>query len=297
MEGVWQCDSFNWGHALKPRASYTVIVSALLLGPSIEAARATVHPGRPATTDIEAVLSSLPKPPAVKELTGLGPRPKGRSHYLAILASEAARRGLPVAVADAVATIESGYDPSAIGKVGEFGLMQVRPQTAAMLGFKGNKEALADPVTNVRYGVEYLAGAWRLAEGDLCRTLMKYRAGHGEERMSPLSVEYCRRARVHLASIGSPLAAPESRVAAPSELSKALAVPPVREAAAPSSPEPQRSAEEQARAAQRRKLTESFVRALAGVGSAHSPSNPPLREAVQRQARTVPVGRERAATR
>jgi hypothetical protein len=26
----------------------------------------------------------------------------------------------------------------------------------------------------------------------------------GEERMSPLSVEYCRRARGHLASIGSP---------------------------------------------------------------------------------------------
>jgi hypothetical protein len=36
---------------------------------------------------------------------------------------------------------------------------------------------------------------------------MKYRAGHGEERMTPLSVEYCRRARGHLAAIGSPLGA------------------------------------------------------------------------------------------
>jgi hypothetical protein len=34
---------------------------------------------------------------------------------------------------------------------------------------------------------------------------MKYRAGHGEERMTPLSVEYCRRARSFLAAIGSPL--------------------------------------------------------------------------------------------
>jgi hypothetical protein len=34
---------------------------------------------------------------------------------------------------------------------------------------------------------------------------MKYRAGWGEERMPPLSVEYCRRARQHLAAIGSPL--------------------------------------------------------------------------------------------
>ena len=39
-----------------------------------------------------------------------------------------------------------------------------------------------------------------------CRALMKYRAGHGEERFSERSVEYCRRARAHLASLGSPLA-------------------------------------------------------------------------------------------
>ena len=39
----------------------------------------------------------------------------------------------------------------------------------------------------------------------MCRALMKYRAGHGEERMSPLSAEYCRRARGYLAAIGSPL--------------------------------------------------------------------------------------------
>src|SRR5829696_5228533 len=42
--------------------------------------------------------------------------------------------------------------------------------------------------------------------GDLCRALMKYRPGHGEERFSERSAEYCRRARAHLASIGSPLA-------------------------------------------------------------------------------------------
>jgi hypothetical protein len=36
---------------------------------------------------------------------------------------------------------------------------------------------------------------------------MKYRAGHGEERMTSLSVEYCRRVRAHLAVIGSPIIA------------------------------------------------------------------------------------------
>ena len=84
--------------------------------------------------------------------------------------------------------------------------MQILPSTAAMLGFRGSNAALAEPETNIRYAVAYLARAWELADGNLCRALMKYRAGHGEDRMSPLSVTYCRRAITHLASIGSPLA-------------------------------------------------------------------------------------------
>src|SRR5215216_3943946 len=63
-----------------------------------------------------------------------------------------------------------------------------------------------DSETNVRLGVAYLARAWQLAKGDVCRALMKYRAGWGEERMTPLSVDYCRRARSHMAALGSPLA-------------------------------------------------------------------------------------------
>ncbi|MFD0466666.1 transglycosylase SLT domain-containing protein [Microvirga aerilata] len=113
--------------------------------------------------------------------------------------------------------IESRYDPAAIGSVGEIGLMQVRPKTAELLGFQGTSAELAQPQTNLRYGVGYLAKAWRLASGDLCRTLMKYRAGHGSETMSALSVEYCRRARLHLASVGINYAA---LVAAPAHASK-----------------------------------------------------------------------------
>lgn len=126
--------------------------------------------------------------------------------YGSLLEQEARKNGLPPEIADAVTAIESGYDPGALGGVGEIGLMQVRPSTAAMLGFTGNETDLAKPEVNIRYGVTYLAQAWRLANGDLCRALMKYRAGHGEEFMSPLSVQYCGRARAHLASIGSPLA-------------------------------------------------------------------------------------------
>jgi hypothetical protein len=168
-------------------------------------ARATdspaVPPPRPAT------FPELPKPPEVPAPSvGATALPDGRKLYLPMITSEAKARGLPPDVADAVARIESSYNPGAVGGDGERGMMQVMPPTAAMLGFKGSHAELAEPATNIRLGVSYLADAWRLANGDLCRALMKYRAGHNQERMSALSVEYCRRAKTHLAAIGSPLA-------------------------------------------------------------------------------------------
>ena len=162
----------------------------------------------------------------------LPPRPAlGSAPFRQLASEEAAKAGLPYALVDAVMKIESGYDPSVVGGVGEIGLMQVRPGTAAMLGFKGLPGQLADPATNIHYGATYLGQAWHLTKGDVCRTLMKYRAGHGEEMMSALSLSYCARARAHLVAVGSPLAAmitPTDIVAvkiAVADASKAAAVP------------------------------------------------------------------------
>jgi hypothetical protein len=175
--------------------------------------------------DIDRQLAFLPLPPepefiATSDILDVDARSgalKDRSAYLPAIAHEAAANGIPPALVDAVVRIESRYDPAAIGSVGEIGLMQVRPKTAALLGFQGTSADLAQPQTNLHYGVGYLAKAWRLASGDLCRTLMKYRAGHGSETMSALSIEYCRRARIHLASVGINYAA---LVAAPANTSK-----------------------------------------------------------------------------
>lgn len=129
-----------------------------------------------------------------------------RAVVRALLEREAAKVGLPADIAEAVVQVESSFNPMTVGLVGEIGLMQVRPQTAAMLGFRGTPDDLARPEINIHYGVTYLAKAWRLADGDLCRALMKYRAGHGEEQMSQLSVTYCERARRHLATLNSSFA-------------------------------------------------------------------------------------------
>jgi soluble lytic murein transglycosylase-like protein len=80
--------------------------------------------------------------------------------------------------------------------------MQIMPSTARMLGFVGTNADLAVPDTNIHYGVTYLAQAWRLAGGDLCTAVMKYRAGHGESRFSFLSVNYCLAVRAKLAARG-----------------------------------------------------------------------------------------------
>jgi hypothetical protein len=189
-EGRLNCNP-TWMHA-----SYVAAVLAI----SICSAHASPD-------DALAQLLALPRPPEIETLIGIPQIHRyGRGQHLPLIIREAEKEGLPPALADAVTEVESGFNPLAVGAVGEVGLMQIRPQTAAMLGYKGGQIGLFEPEANVHFGVKYLARAWRLANGDLCRTLMKYRAGHGEERMSPLSVEYCRRAREHLASIGSPLA-------------------------------------------------------------------------------------------
>jgi hypothetical protein len=117
----------------------------------------------------------------------------------------AIRHGLPPQIADAVAQVESGYASGAVGDVGEVGLMQVRPSTARMMGFSGTPDELFTPKTNIRYGVTYLSQAWKLSGEDLCTTVMKYRAGHGETRFSYKSVDYCRRVRKILAAQGYPV--------------------------------------------------------------------------------------------
>ncbi|MBR0838984.1 transglycosylase SLT domain-containing protein [Bradyrhizobium liaoningense] len=126
----------------------------------------------------------------------------GRAEYRQLVERESLAFGLPPALVDAVMAVESRYNPGVVGMDGEVGLMQVMLPTARMMGFAGTPAELASPEVNVHYGVRYLAGAWRRANGDLCTAAMKYRAGHGETRFSYLSVEYCTRVRAHLAANG-----------------------------------------------------------------------------------------------
>jgi hypothetical protein len=126
-----------------------------------------------------------------------------REFFLPQVAQEAASYGIPPEVADAVAMVETGYRPDAIGSSGEIGIMQILPSTAVQLGFHGTATELLEPAINIHLAVQYLARAWAVSGGDICRALMKYRAGLGEEVMSPLSAQYCARAISWLMGTGS----------------------------------------------------------------------------------------------
>lgn len=131
-----------------------------------------------------------------------------RQAFKAFASCQASIYGLEPVLAHAVMEIESGFDPGVQGADGEVGLMQVMPATARMLGFRGSLDDLSAPAANIALGVKYLAQANRLAAGDLCTTVMKYRAGHNESRFSALSVRYCQRARAILAREGIEVTGP-----------------------------------------------------------------------------------------
>jgi hypothetical protein len=128
-----------------------------------------------------------------------------RAAYVDLVNREALAQGVPPALADAVAMVETGYQVDAVGSSGEIGLMQIMPATARQLGFAGTPADLFLPATNIHLGVQYLSRAWAASGGSVCRALMKYRAGLGEEMMTPLSITYCARAMSWLDATGSDL--------------------------------------------------------------------------------------------
>lgn len=125
--------------------------------------------------------------------------PAGAEGIKGIVARHAAANGVPFSLADAVVRVESRYNPRA-SNAGNYGLMQIRHQTARGMGYSGSASGLLDAETNARYGMKYLALAYRLAGGDTCRTIMKYQSGHMATRMSGANRAYCAKVRTLTAS-------------------------------------------------------------------------------------------------
>jgi soluble lytic murein transglycosylase-like protein len=123
----------------------------------------------------------------------------------ALVVKYAHQEGIPPVLAHSVVMVESRYRPHATGHGGYIGLMQLSYHTARQMGYRGSRAALYDPETNVRYGVRYLAEAYREAHGKLCVTVSKYQGGTGVRGVTRAGAAYCSRVRHFMAAAGKPV--------------------------------------------------------------------------------------------
>jgi soluble lytic murein transglycosylase-like protein len=99
------------------------------------------------------------------------------AQYDALVAAHAKAHNLPEALVHRVIVRESGYRPHLVSR-GNIGLMQIKLGTARSLGYTGTAEGLRDPATNLTWAVKYLAGAFRVANGDHKRAMHYYASGY-----------------------------------------------------------------------------------------------------------------------
>jgi soluble lytic murein transglycosylase-like protein len=103
-----------------------------------------------------------------------------RAKYDELVAGHAKANAVPEALVHRVITRESRYQAALVGRGGTIGLMQIKLATARSLGYTGDAAGLRDPDTNLTYGVKYLAGAYRIANGDHERAMHYYASGYYE---------------------------------------------------------------------------------------------------------------------
>ena len=89
----------------------------------------------------------------------------------------AAAYGVPNDLVQRVVIRESRHVPSARNGP-YYGLMQILPQTARTMGYRGDPKGLLDAETNLKYGVKYLRGAWMVAGGDRDEAVGWYAQGY-----------------------------------------------------------------------------------------------------------------------
>ncbi|WP_370045971.1 MULTISPECIES: transglycosylase SLT domain-containing protein [Salipiger] len=84
---------------------------------------------------------------------------------------------VPRALVHRLAIRESTHNPAARNGP-YYGLLQILPQTARTMGFRGAPSDLLNADTNLQYGVKYLRGAWLLSDGSHDAAIGWYARGY-----------------------------------------------------------------------------------------------------------------------
>jgi soluble lytic murein transglycosylase-like protein len=83
---------------------------------------------------------------------------------------------IPVSLLHRVIIRESTHNPAARNGP-YYGLMQILPQTARTMGYRGSPEGLLDAETNLKYAGRYLRGAWLVSGRNQDDAVMWYARG------------------------------------------------------------------------------------------------------------------------
>lgn len=162
-------------------------------GPTVELASATqgsvstlayASPVLPSASDALAAqmaatggASQTFDPTAAASITVASSSSTPRSEIDELISKYAALYGVPESLVHRVAKRESTYDPRAHHR-GNYGLMQIRYNTARGLGYDGAPNGLFDAETNLKYAVKYLRGAWLVADKNEKAADWLYRTGY-----------------------------------------------------------------------------------------------------------------------
>jgi soluble lytic murein transglycosylase-like protein len=131
--------------------------------------------GLVALLTLSACGARAPAPAAARDASAL--HPNETPALRALIERAAAENEVPVALLQRVIRRESSHNPAARNGP-YYGLMQILPQTARTMGFRGEPAQLLDAQTNLRYGTRYLRGAWLLADGSFDKAIHWYSRGY-----------------------------------------------------------------------------------------------------------------------
>ena len=95
----------------------------------------------------------------------------------ALINQYAAIHQIPPSLLHRVIQRESDYNAGARNGP-YYGLMQILPQTAQTMGYRGSPQGLLDAETNLRYAGRYLRGAYIVANGNEDRAIVWYAKGY-----------------------------------------------------------------------------------------------------------------------
>lgn len=107
---------------------------------------------------------------ANKKIEKIQPSPELRADIDNIVEKHAKEHKLPPEVIRSLIAVASGYNPNTIGKEGQLGLMQVKPEIFKQFGFTNP----FDPTQNISAGTRHLSQMLQRNGGDLSLALAAY---------------------------------------------------------------------------------------------------------------------------